>query len=109
MGFQLFATGGTAKNLASAGLAVEEAGDPGELIRTGIISLVINTPTRGKVPGRPGFTIRRTASEYKVPCLTSLDTARALAVVLESLGRGESPEPVNMREFTIWDSLEKAI
>jgi len=109
IGYRLYATGGTASNLTASGLAVEEAEDPGELIRSGVINLVINTPTRGKVPGRPGFAIRRTASEYRVPCLTSLDTAQALAVVLESLGRGESPEPVNMRQFTAWSSLEKAI
>lgn len=61
---------------------------------------MINIPTRGKIPGKAGFNLRRTASEYRVPCLTSLDTARALAGVLESLGRGEEPEPVNMRQFT---------
>ncbi|MFZ5634372.1 MAG: carbamoyl-phosphate synthase large subunit [Bacillota bacterium] len=99
MGFKLFATAGTARVLAGAGFSVEEAADPGALIRSGAAGLVINTPTRGKVPGRPGFNLRRTASEYRVPCLTSLDTARALAGVLESIGRGQEPEPVNMREF----------
>ncbi|MFZ5645944.1 MAG: carbamoyl-phosphate synthase large subunit [Bacillota bacterium] len=100
MGFRLIATGGTAKSLSDAGLDVEETDSPADLIRSGIVSMVINTPTRGKIAGRRGFVLRRTASEYRVPCLTSLDTALALSVVLESLGRGESPEPVNMREFT---------
>ncbi|MCL6612146.1 MAG: carbamoyl-phosphate synthase large subunit [Peptococcaceae bacterium] len=102
MGFELHATPGTARALAGAGLAVEEAGDPCSLIRSGVFSLVINTPSRGKIPGRPGFVLRRTASEYRVPCLTSLDTARALAGVLDHLIRGEEPEPVNMRQFTVW-------
>ena len=100
MGFSLYATGGTARALAGAGLAVVVATDTGTLIRSGEISLVINTPTRGKIPGRTGFMMRRAASEYRVPCLTSLDTARALAVVFQSFNRGEEPEPVNMRDFT---------
>ncbi|MFZ5648846.1 MAG: carbamoyl-phosphate synthase large subunit [Bacillota bacterium] len=99
MGFKVYATVGTARALEGEGFSVEEATDPGSLIRSGVISLVINTPTRGKVPGRTGFMLRRTASEYKVPCLTSLDTVRALAVVLESIGKGEEPEPVNMRDI----------
>ncbi len=99
MGFRLFATKGTAESLAGAGFSVEEAGDPVAMVRSGAVSLVINTPTKGKIPGKPGFNLRRTASEYRVPCLTSLDTARALAWVLESLGRGEEPHPVNMNEF----------
>jgi len=109
LGFKLYATTGSARVLAGAGFAVEEAGVPGELIRSGSISLVINTPTRGKIPGRPGFNLRRTASEYRVPCLTSLDTARALAGVLENLIRGGEPDPVNMRRFGEGPALEAAI
>ncbi|MFZ5649892.1 MAG: carbamoyl-phosphate synthase large subunit [Bacillota bacterium] len=109
MGFKVYATGGTAKMLAEEGFSVEEAADPGALIRSGGVSLVINTPTRGKVPGRSGFMLRRAASEYKVPCLTSLDTVRALAVVLESIGRGEEPEPVNMRDINPPSARKAAI
>ena len=105
MGFKLYATGGTASALAGAGLAVEDAANAETMIRSGRISLVINTPTRGKIPGRPGFMMRRAASEYRVPCLTSLDTAQALAVMLQSIGRGEEPEPVNMRDFTSFTSF----
>jgi carbamoyl-phosphate synthase large subunit len=69
--------------LAAAGLAVELVVDwPDELIRSGAVKLLINTPTRGKIPGRPGFRLRRTAAEYRVPYLTSLDTARAFLEVL---------------------------
>jgi carbamoyl-phosphate synthase large subunit len=109
IGFKLYATSGTAGILAGAGFSVEEAGDSCSLIRSGAVSLVINTPTRGKIPGRPGFNLRRTASEYRVPCLTSLDTARALAGVLESISRGEEPEPVNMRRFNRPLELEAVI
>ncbi len=99
MGYRVLATPGTARSLAESGLDVKEAGDVTDAIRSGAVSLVINTPTRGKVPGRPGFHLRRVASEYKVPCLTSLDTAGAMVSVLECLRRGEDPGPVNMKDF----------
>ncbi|MCL6560342.1 MAG: ATP-grasp domain-containing protein, partial [Firmicutes bacterium] len=96
LGFRLYATGGTAKALSTTGLAVEEVKDAPELIRSGKVQLVINTPTRGKLPARAGFKLRRTAAEYRVPCLTSLDTALALADVLDNISRGAEPKPVKM-------------
>ncbi|MGH2349286.1 MAG: hypothetical protein ACRDFT_07480, partial [bacterium] len=42
----------------------------------------INTPTRGHDPSRAGFALRRLALERRVPCVTSLDTAQAIARVL---------------------------
>ncbi|OPY57888.1 MAG: Carbamoyl-phosphate synthase large chain [Pelotomaculum sp. PtaU1.Bin035] len=100
LGFQLRATPGTAGILRKAGLAVCETDETTALIRSGRISLVVNTPTRGKNRSRPGFHLRRTASEYKVPCLTSLDTAQALAVVLNYLKQGKEPVPLSMAEVT---------
>jgi carbamoyl-phosphate synthase large subunit len=99
LGYRLMATEGTARNLTAAGLDVDEVADVGDALRSGRVSLVINTPTRGKVPGRPGFLLRRVAAEYRVPCFTSLDTAGALVGVLECLRRGEDPGPVNMKDF----------
>ena len=98
LGFTLYATPGTAKVLRSAGLPAEEVktGDVPALIRTGRVRLVINTPTRGKIPSRPGFQLRRAAADYRVPCLTSLDTARALAVALKNVSRGKEPGPVSL-------------
>ena len=46
--------------------------------------MVINTLTRGKAPERDGFKIRREAAEDGIPCITSLDTARALYKVIEA-------------------------
>jgi len=97
LGFTLLATPGTGEALRKANLEFKEvSGDPLPLLRSGHINLVVNTPTRGKVQGRPGFLLRRTAAEYKVPCLTSLDTARALTLVLRCLRSGEDPAPVSM-------------
>ena len=89
MGYGLCATAGTAAALGEAGLEVKPArkvhvGSPHivDLIRANKISLVINTLTKGKAPESDGFQIRRAAVEYGVPCLTSLDTARAIMDVL---------------------------
>ncbi|WP_273484419.1 carbamoyl-phosphate synthase large subunit [Desulforamulus ruminis] len=100
LGFKLYATFHTADALASAGLPVVGTEDPVGLVRSGNIQLVINTPTKGKVPGRAGFRLRRLAAEYKVPCLTSLDTAKAMAGVLHDLLKGGEVTPVSLDQFT---------
>lgn len=96
LGFQVVATAGTAGALAAAGLFVERVGKIREgsphiidYIREGKVHFVLNTLTRGKMPGRDGFKIRRAAAELGIPCLTSLDTARALLKVLQSLKSGD--------------------
>ncbi len=48
------------------------------------ISMVINTPTRGKLLDRLGFILRRTAMEFNVPCITSMDTLKALLSVMSA-------------------------
>ena len=48
------------------------------------IDLVIDTPTQGRDKSRDGFLIRRNAIETGVYCITSLDTANALALSLET-------------------------
>jgi carbamoyl-phosphate synthase large subunit len=57
-----------------------------DLLKGGEIGLIINTPTLGKVISRFGFSLRRKAMEYNIPCLTSLDTARAMLDILEDTG-----------------------
>ncbi|MBO8137891.1 MAG: carbamoyl-phosphate synthase large subunit [Desulfotomaculum sp.] len=99
LGFKISATGNTAKALSAAGIKVETLAEPLDAVRAGDIQLVINTPTRGKIPARKGFKLRRTAAEYKVPCLTSLDTARSLAAALTSLQQGVELEPVSLAEY----------
>ena len=45
-----------------------------------LVSLVVNTTSGGRGVLMDGFDIRRAAVEARIPCLTSLDTAGALAV-----------------------------
>jgi len=96
LGFHLLATAGTAAGLEAAGLLVERVnkiadGSPHilDVIYEGNIDIVINTLTKGKKPESDGFKIRRATVEMSTPCVTSLDTARALSKVLGLLKRGE--------------------
>ncbi len=84
-GLNVVATRGTAAVLASAGIEVESVykvneGRPHivDLIKTGKVDLVINTPL-----GRESFydekSIRRAAIRYNVPCITTLSAASAAA------------------------------
>ncbi|MCH8901303.1 MAG: carbamoyl-phosphate synthase large subunit [Chloroflexi bacterium] len=85
-GFRLYATEGTAAMIDALGLPVEQVtkrlseGHPNvvDVIHDGTVDGVINIP-EGRVTGtlRDGFHIRRAAVEQRIPCFTSLDTARA--------------------------------
>jgi carbamoyl-phosphate synthase large subunit len=90
LGFELWATGKTANMLNMHGVAtnaVRKIGEGGQnildLIQSGKIDLIVNTPTRGRQPERDGFKIRRKAVEMSIPCLTSLDTVKALIECLK--------------------------
>ncbi|KAB3534121.1 carbamoyl-phosphate synthase large subunit [Alkaliphilus pronyensis] len=90
LGYQLFATEGTAKFLEANGLQTTrvkkiQEGVPNilDLIRSGTVDLIINTPTKGKDSKRDGFRIRRTAVETSVKVLTSLDTANTMLKLIE--------------------------
>ena len=90
LGYKIYATGGTAhtlnKNYVPASVVKKIGeGSPNimDLIQSGTIDFVINTPTHGRKPDRDGFKIRRKAVEQSIPCMTSLDTARALVNTLK--------------------------
>ncbi|MBC7805007.1 MAG: carbamoyl-phosphate synthase large subunit [Akkermansiaceae bacterium] len=92
LGFSIYATGGTATFLQQNGLPdVQTArkiseGSPNliDLIQGGKVGLLINTISKDKKIEREGAQIRRASVERGVPCLTSLDTARALLLALSS-------------------------
>ncbi len=97
LGFALVATEGTADFLERHGVAVEtrvaKVGQPGpgtldavELIASGKVHLVVNTP-RGRGPRADGAHIRRAASAHRVPCLTTVAAARAAAAGIADWGR----------------------
>ena len=100
MGYSIYATANTAHYLNSNCVATNVVKKIGEgtpdimdLMQEGKFDMVINTPTRGRQPGRDGFKIRRKTVEHSIPCLTSLDTAKAY---IRSMKSGVSREDLNM-------------
>lgn len=90
IGYQIFATRGTAKKLNESGVEAvpvnridQESPTLMDLLLEHQIDLVIDTPTRDD-KNKDGFIIRRTAIETGVTCLTALDTATALVTSLET-------------------------
>jgi carbamoyl-phosphate synthase large subunit len=101
-GFSIYATEGTAKFLQAHGIKAERVrkiaeGSPNaiDLIKRGEIKLVLNTMSKDGKVERDGAKIRRAAVEHEVPCLTSLDTARALLLAMESGDGGFSCLPID--------------
>ncbi|MFC1993868.1 carbamoyl-phosphate synthase large subunit [Chloroflexota bacterium] len=90
VGYKLYATEGTSAMIQREGLAVTmiskkiSEGHPNvlDIIHDGTVNGVINIPTGGSVPMRDGFNIRRAAVECRIPCFTSIDTARAVVEAL---------------------------
>ncbi|HIS04515.1 MAG TPA: carbamoyl-phosphate synthase large subunit, partial [Candidatus Fimenecus stercoravium] len=84
--FRFYATPGTRKALLEAGFQNVKpvnkiSGDSPnilDMLSAGDVSLIINTPTHGRLPDRDGFKLRRIAVESGASCLTSLDAARAI-------------------------------
>ena len=91
LGYRIFATRGTQKALADAGVhairtskIAQESPNLMDLILGHEIDLIIDTPARGGQHGKDAFLIRRSAIETGVHCLTAIDTARALVESLEN-------------------------
>jgi carbamoyl-phosphate synthase large subunit len=102
IGYKLYATEGTATMIEAAGLTVNvttkklHEGHPNvvDVITNGSVNAVINTVTGGRIPLRDGFQIRRTAAERRVPCFTSLDTARAAVQAVLNGAQNYSIQPL---------------
>lgn len=91
LGYKLFATAKTAGRLNRRNvptLSVRKISETSpnilDLIESGNIGMIINTPSRGHQPRNDGFQIRRKAVELSLTCLTSLDTARVLLYCLQN-------------------------
>ena len=105
LGYELYATEGTARLFEAVKLPVRVItkklgeGHPNviDVIHEGVVHGVVNTMSGDRVPLRDGFEIRRAAAERRIPCFTSLDTARAVAESLAS--RGLSYNVLPLREY----------
>ncbi len=90
VGFDFIATAGTAKLLADSGIPVKVVDRIGQsendilsAIKSGRVSLIVNTISKSKNVESDGFKMRRTAVERGLLCLTSLDTTEALLKTIE--------------------------
>ncbi len=94
VGYQIFATRGTARTLNANGVKAyeirkieQESPNILDLVLGHQIDLIIDIPAQGAERSHDGFVIRRNAIETGVNVLTSLDTARALVTSLENRAR----------------------
>lgn len=94
VGYQIFATRGTARTLNHNGVKAyeirkleQESPNILDLVLGHQIDLIIDIPAQGAERSHDGFVIRRNAIETGVHVLTSLDTAKALVTSLENRAR----------------------
>lgn len=107
MGFSIYATEGTADVLKSYNIDAaivkkiheSEHNNTLSLIESGKIQYVISTSAKGRIPSRDSVKIRRKTVERNIPCLTSLDTANALADCLRSRYSQVSTELVDINNM----------
>jgi len=103
-GLRIIATRGTGAALTRAGIELEAVykvneGRPNivDLIKTGKVNLVINTPL-----GRESFydekSIRRAAVRYNVPCITTLSAASAAARGIRAMA-GHAPDVAALQDL----------
>ncbi len=95
LGFELIATKGTGETLKKFGIKVKgilkvHEGRPNviDLIKSRKIDLVINTPL-GKETRTDGYFIRTAASNYGIPCITTISGAKAAVQGIEAMREGE--------------------
>ncbi len=105
MGVELYATSGTCQTLTDAGIECRRVNRVSQahpnildMIASGTVDLIINTPTRGRKHDSDGFRIRRSAVEHGVGCVTSVDTARALLTVRQQ-SRSEDLSPIDITKI----------
>jgi carbamoyl-phosphate synthase large subunit len=105
LGFGLVATLGTASRLLEVGMDVETVfkvneGRPNivDHIKSGEISLVINTPL-GRASHYDEQAIRRAALQYGVPCVTTMTGAQALVEAIASFEAQSTPDVHSLQEL----------
>jgi carbamoyl-phosphate synthase large subunit len=103
LGYDIYATPGTANvlnfNFVAANAVPKLSRDSSgikELVDSGNLRLILNTPTKGRRADRDGFKIRRMAVEHRIPCITSLDTVRVLLKSMKLNKSDADIEPMSL-------------
>ncbi len=102
LGFKIYASDGTGKVIQNAEVPCEIINgieNRLEIIDSGKIDYVISTSDHGRTPTRNSVILRRKAIERSIPCLTSLDTAGAVADSLFTRFTPMSTELVNINDM----------
>lgn len=107
LGYEVFATEGTARYLKSRGVPATEVGkitdenslNLMQLILENRVDLLINTASKDRRIEQEAAMIRKASVQRSIPCITSLDTARALLMALRSKQRGERPECLPIHQY----------
>ncbi|MGN1089236.1 MAG: carbamoyl-phosphate synthase large subunit, partial [Huintestinicola sp.] len=104
LGFDLYATSGTAshlnKNMIAANVvrkASEDKPNVMTLLDSGKISYVISTSAKGRIPQFDSVKMRRKTVERSICCLTAIDTANAVADIL---AMGKNIDDMEMVDIT---------
>ncbi len=91
LGFELYATGGTAKAIQAAGIECQRVNkvDEGrphlvDMIKNGEVSFIVNT-TEGKQALKDSASIRRAALQHKVAYTTTISGAEATCLALKQM------------------------
>ena len=105
LGIELFATRGTCEYLKKAGIEVRRVNKLGEahpnmedMIRSGTVDLIVNTPRRRHREDGDGVKIRRMAVEHSILCLTAIDTAHAILTAREQ-GHSSTLFPIDITKL----------
>ena len=108
LGFEIYATTGTAHRLNHHYVGAQPVPRPGEdtdklakLFDSGKIRLIIATPTHGRDPMRAGFRLRRMAVEYGIACVTSIDTAKLLMKCVKLGKKAEDVPPLGLHDLIL--------
>ena len=105
-GHTIYATSGTAEMIRAMGVDVIEVekrleGGNGrtvvDIIEDGTVSAVVNTVTGDRSTMQDGFHIRRSAVMQRIPCFTSIDTARCAVEAEGTVAGITGGQPYNIK------------
>ncbi|MBR4703478.1 MAG: carbamoyl-phosphate synthase large subunit [Oscillospiraceae bacterium] len=113
LGLRLYATAGTAEAISQMGIPVEsvpnasESGELGQLMESGTLSYIVYTGAVLDATMGDFIALHRRAMQLGIPCLTSTDTADALAEIIESRFRPDNTELVDINAMRPWKQRVK--
>jgi len=108
LGLSLYATRGTADTIRKMGIpvtSVENAADSDEikeLMQSGRIHCIVYTGAVKDATMGDYIALHRRAMQLGIPCLTSLDTAKALVEIIESRYNPDNTELVDINAMRAW-------